>query len=76
MSDNVFILEQESKQETHFFLAKVKAFSSNMATLNIDGDTNATVKKYKVLNDKYLETGDRVLVAKISGTYIVLGKIS
>lgn len=60
------------------YLATIANYNSSTgATLTFDGQTSATTKRYKhVANGTTLSAGDRVLVAKISGTYVILGKIS
>lgn len=45
------------------------------ATLTIDGETSPTTKAYMWLDPYYPEIGDRVLIAEISGSYVVLGKV-
>ena len=56
-------------------VATIGSVSNSGITLVINGHT--TEKKYKrLLNGQTLSAGDRVLVAKISGTYVVLGKIA
>lgn len=57
-------------------LATVAAVYSDGVALTLDGQSAATRKRYKrLLNGQTLTAGDRVLVLKHSGTYIVLGKI-
>lgn len=58
-------------------LATVGSVSSAGTTLILDGQTSATTKRYKrVVTGQTLAAGDRVLVARISGTYLILGKIA
>ena len=59
------------------FLATVAARDSNYdVSLRFDGETEATTKYFKTLNAQSITTGSRVLVLKISGTYLVLGKVA
>lgn len=45
--------------------------------IKFDGQTEPTTKRYKMLNVSHApKAGDRVLVLKLSGTYIVLGDIA
>ena len=78
MSDNVFLItDTEEKQGCDFYLATVTAVSSNGIKFQLDGQSSAMEKEYKQLNTgKTLSVGDRVVVMKQSGTYIVLGKFS
>lgn len=57
--------------------ATVGAANSAGVTLVLPGAESATQKRYKrVLNGQTLSAGDSVLVAKMSGTYVVIGKIA
>lgn len=60
-----------------FYLATIAAWSSSAgATLIFDGQETATTKRYKrLVNGATPAAGDRVLVLKMSGTYVILGKI-
>lgn len=65
-------------RQAEFYLATVT--SGNMGeglTIKIDGQETGSTKKYKILltGREPPRPGDRVLVMKISGSYIVLGKI-
>ena len=58
------------------YLATVGSYTTAGATLIFDGQTTATTKRYKRLASYTPAAGDRVLVAKISGSYVILGKIT
>lgn len=61
-----------------FYLATVTwGSASDGLQIRLDGDTSGSTKYYKLLQTgrEPPNTNDRVLVLKISGTYIVLGKI-
>ena len=49
--------------------------SSTGSTLLLPGNTAPTVKRYKALTSASMSAGYRVLVAKVSGTYVILGRI-
>lgn len=49
--------------------------SSTGSTLIFDGETEPTTKRYKRLYSYSGAANHRVLVAKVSGTYIILGRI-
>lgn len=49
--------------------------ASQGTTLIFDGTDTATAKRYKRLGSASLTAGTRVLVAKMAGTYIILGRI-
>ena len=49
--------------------------SSTGTTLIFPGQTTASQKRYKRLYNVSLSAGQKVLVAKLSGTYVILGRI-
>ena len=59
-----------------FLLATVASTSNSGITLIFDGQTAASQKAYKNISnmDPY-KVGDRVVVMKLSGTYVVLGSL-
>ena len=61
---------------TKLLLATVGDYdNSTGTTLIFDGADTATTKRYKRVGSASLSAGNRVLVAKISGTYLILGQI-
>lgn len=73
MDSDLFITE-EPKAAGQIILANVTAINGNQAKLQIDG---VSINRfYKVMyTGAAIAAGDRVLAVKISGTYVVLGKI-
>lgn len=68
----------DSEQSLHaeLILATVGNFNSTTgSTLIFDGADAASTKRYKRIGSARLSAGTRVLVAKISGTYLILGQI-
>lgn len=62
--------------ESDLFLATVGTYSSGSgATLIFDGQSQATTKRYKRLSTYTPTAGARVLVAKIGGSYVILGAV-
>lgn len=58
-------------------LAKVESVDQNSGlTLLVDGETSSTTKKYKYLNSYVPAENDRVVIDEISGSYVVIGKIT
>lgn len=49
--------------------------SGSGLTIQIDGETSATTKKYTYLASYTPAVNDRVLIAEVAGSYVVLGKI-
>ena len=64
------------KSGTSLILATIGSVTSAGATLTLDGSASTTTKRYKhVLTGEALAAGDRVLVARMSGTFLIIGKI-
>lgn len=71
-----FDAQSEEVPHTELLLATVGNYSSTMGTtLIFDGTNTATTKRYKRVGAASLSAGTRVLVAKLSGTYLILGRI-
>ena len=65
------------KDDTDFYLGTVSEVSENGVKVLFDGHSSATQKNYKQLTTGIeLSVGDRIVIMKISGSYVVLGKIS
>ncbi|WP_034860741.1 hypothetical protein [Ruminiclostridium cellobioparum] len=59
-----------------FKLAIVTAlFASGFPQIKFDGEITSSAKKYPILASYTPAINDRVLVAAVSGTYVILGKI-
>ncbi len=60
-----------------FATARTSTGSGSAASLKLlfDGDTDYSTKYYKTLNGTSISNGSRVLVLKVSGSYIILGRI-
>ena len=61
-----------------FYLATMTGGSNSTGIkIRLDGDSSGSTKAFKILQTgrEPPRTGDRVLVIKLSGTYVVLGKI-
>lgn len=75
--DEIFNIAPQPSAREPLMLATVGNVSAAGTTLILDGQTAATTKRYKrVMTGQTLTAGDRVLVARISGTYVIFGKIS
>lgn len=49
--------------------------SSSSLRLKFDGDADYSSKYYRTLNGSSIASGSRVLVLKVSGSYIILGRV-
>lgn len=56
-------------------LGKIASVGGGVALI-IDGETTPTTKKYLFLSSYSPAVNDRVLIEEISGTYVVLGKVT
>ena len=54
-------------------LGKVNAIHDYGLSVLIDGETKATTKAYTFLSSYSPVVGDRVLIAEVSGQYVILG---
>lgn len=58
-------------------IATVGEVDSSGVTLIVPPSTTASLKRYKrLMTGGNISSGDLVLIAKIDGTYVVLGKIA
>lgn len=74
--DELFGLTPARTTPEHLFLAQVGSVSSSGATLQINGEA-ATATGFKhLVTGQSLAAGDLVLVARVSGSYVILGKIA
>lgn len=79
MTENVFLADQEQRRrQTDFLLATIVSADDTTGTAKIclDGMTDPNEKSYKALGSAWpLAAGDRVVLLKQSGTYLILGRI-
>ena len=80
MPNNIFIEEDTGQNVSGSDFALAAVYTVNQAhsavQLVIDGTSTPTQKFYKALTGAWpLDHGDRVIVMKMSGTYVVVGKI-
>lgn len=67
-------ISEQSLGEAEFYLATVTAYSSNNGVkIRLDGHDSAMTKYYKTCVP--VNAGDRVVVMKYSGTFVILGAI-
>lgn len=57
-------------------LGTVKTIKSTGLSILIDGETEATKKDYLFLGSYIPKVNDRVLIARIGSSYVVLGNVS
>lgn len=71
---NIFV-QPGAPPKSETALAVVAAKYSDGVTLYINGEATATTKHYKISSGLSLAAGNRVVLQKMSGTYIVTAKI-
>lgn len=67
--------ESETEKIAVHSIAIVGAVSTDGLTLILPGQSEATTKKYPYNKSVTFAAGDKVYIAKVSGTYIVVCKI-
>lgn len=72
MTDNIDINLQSG--ESTFYLATVSQVTNSGIKIQLDGETEPMEKPYKRIYT--VRVGNRVLVLKMNGTFIVLGPLS
>lgn len=70
-----FVKETSPPSNSQFRLATVTSLSGSNPMIRFDGESVASSKAYKRLGSYSATVGDRVLLATISGTYVILGKV-
>lgn len=75
--DEIILPDQTQEPDSaELLLATVTSSDSSGVKLVFDGQTSASQKKYRVLQTgAAIYAGDRVVVMKQSGTYVVLGAV-
>ena len=75
--DEYFPEQGTASLPSSLLLAKVGSYTSGAGTtLIFDGQTAATTKRFKRLSTYTPTAGARVLVAKINGSYVILGAVT
>lgn len=70
-------IAEREKSNAEFYLATVTSRTSAGLRIKLDGQDSGSTKAYsQMYTCRSLQVGDRVVVMKQSGTYIVLGMIS
>jgi len=69
------IFSQERPKEQQFKLGTVTALLNGNPVIQFDGETTVSQKIYKRLSSYSPAVNDRVLLCRVAGTYIILGKV-
>ena len=68
-------LERTPEAKSELFVAAAKTIGSTGMTLILPGQSEETQKTYRRLDGGTIADGDLVLCARVSGSFVVLGKI-
>jgi hypothetical protein len=72
----VVLIKQLSTNEKAFSLGVIQSdYSSGRPKVKFDGDTTASSKQYPYLSSYTPASNDRVLLANIGGSHVIIGKI-
>lgn len=62
-------------RESAFRMAVVTAIQDGRPVIRFSGETKPSQKPYKRLDAYNPTVGDKVILAKLSGSYVILGKV-
>lgn len=69
-------ITQGKEKETVFRLGKIDPlYSTGRPKIVFDGETIASTKQYPYLAPYTPTAGDRVLLARVAGSYVIIGKV-
>ncbi|HLS53297.1 MAG TPA: hypothetical protein VK031_04940 [Tissierellaceae bacterium] len=75
-ADEFLGIVKDNRKEVNFKLGVVAdLFGNGTAKITFDGETEASTKQYSYLSSYKPKKGDRVLLAKVGGTYVILGNL-
>ena len=70
-------MDDQNKNTAELYLATVVSYSSSTGVkIRLDGEETGMEKSYKRLYGTSYSAGQRVLVAKMSGTYVIIGRLA
>lgn len=69
------LIEQPEQQQTFRLGTVVELFSNSTAKVKFDGEETASEKQYAYLKSYKPSVNDRVLLAAVGGTYVILGSV-
>jgi hypothetical protein len=74
VSDNPFLITQGAAETRPFLMGTVESITNGLF-VKLDGEAEARTKSFKRCSTYTPAVGHRVLIAKISGTYVVLDRV-
>ena len=70
------LIQAEPEESSFRIGVVVELFPNNTAKITFDGEDSASQKQYAYLNDYTPTVGDRVLLAAVASTYVILGRLN
>jgi hypothetical protein len=71
-----YLKDTHKTQGSQFAIGTIsQGYSSGRPSVTFDGDDASTVKQYPYLSGYTPVSGDRVLMALVSGSYVILGRL-
>ena len=64
------------KKGIHMIIGTIASVEAGAASVIIDSEDTATRKMYKSINSYSPKVGDRVLLDRIGGSYVIIGSIT
>lgn len=64
------------KKGIHMIIGTIASVEAGAASVIIDSEDTATKKMYKSINSYSPKVGDRVLLDRIGGSYVIIGSIT
>lgn len=75
-SEDFLKIMKPSAKDNSFVLGRIDAtYSSGRPKIIFDGESEESQKKYPYLSSYTPAADDRVLLAKVNGSFVILGKI-
>ena len=68
------VVREETENQFAFRIGTI-ATTSGKPTIRFAGETEPSAKGYSYLSSYTPAVGDRVLLARVKGTYVILGKL-
>ncbi|WP_454053856.1 hypothetical protein [Clostridium sp. Marseille-Q7071] len=70
------LMDRPQNKMNDYKLGKIdKGYTGGRPKIQFDGEDTPSLKSYQYISSYTPKVGDRVLLQKVAGTYIILGKI-
>lgn len=76
LNAKTYLQDTSKKESSQFLIGTISStYSSGLPSVTVDGESTSTVKTYPYLSSYTPVASDRVLLALVSNSYVILGKI-